>query len=102
MAAAVARNGLKAYCDPTSQQVFAPWNDSSYYASLLTGGFEGGSTGWYLSGRARVVSGNEPFLVGDEKDSHSLLLPEGSAASSGTVCLALGDWHLRLFARNTG
>lgn len=40
--------------------------------------------------------------MGDEKDSHSLLLPEGSSASSGTVCFALGDWHLRLLARNTG
>jgi hypothetical protein len=129
VAAAVARNGLKAlcgvvviaalalsstakagligtgsasYCDPGARQVFAPWNDSSYYASLLNGGFEGGSTGWYLSGGARVVSGNEPFLVGDESDSHSLLLPAGSSAMSGTVCFALGDWHLRLFARNVG
>ena len=129
MAATVARNGLKAlcgvviiaalalsstakagligtgsasYCDPNARQVFAPWNDSSYYASLLNGGFEGGSTGWNLSGGARVVSGNEPFLVGDEKDSHSLLLPSGSSATSGTVCFALGDWHLRLFARNVG
>ena len=90
MAASVARNGLKAlcgvvivaalamtttakagligtgsasYCDPTAAQVFAPWDDSSSYASLFNGGFEGGSTGWYLSGGARVVSGNEPFFV---------------------------------------
>jgi hypothetical protein len=129
VAASVARNGLKAlcgvvviaalalsstakagligtgsasYCDPGARQVFAPWKDSSYYASLLNGGFEGGSAGWYLSGGARVVSGNEPFLVGDESDSHSLLLPAGSSATSGTVCFALGDWHLRLFARNVG
>lgn len=129
MAASAARNGLKAlcgvviiaafaltstakagllgtgsasYCDPTAQQVFAPWGDSSYYASLFNGGFEGGGTGWYLSGGARVVSGNEPFLVGDENDSHSLLLPEGSSAYSGTVCFALGDWHLRFFAKNVG
>lgn len=129
MAASVARNGLKAlcgvviiaalaltqtakagligtgpasYCDPEPQQVFAPWNDFSHYASLLNGGFEGGSKGWYLSGGARVVSGNEPFLVGDENDGHSLLLPEGSTAYSGTVCFAFGDWHLRLFAKNVG
>jgi hypothetical protein len=94
--------GPASYCDPTSQQIFKPWNDSSYYSSLLNGGFEGGSTGWILSGGARVVSGNEPFLVGDESDNHSLLLPSGSSAYSGTVCFALGDWHLRLFARNTG
>jgi hypothetical protein len=94
--------GSASYCDPSARQVFAPWADSSYYATLLNGGFEGGSTGWNLSGGARVVSGNEPFLVGDENDSHSLLLPSGSSAVSGTVCFALGDWHLRLFARNVG
>jgi hypothetical protein len=94
--------GPASYCDPTAQQVFAPWNDSSYYASLLNNGFEDGSAGWLLSGGARVVSGNEPFSVGDADDSHSLLLPEGSSALSGTACFATGDWHLRLFARNVG
>ena len=129
MAASVARNGLKvlcgvlivaalamtstakagligtgkaSFCDTSPERVFAPWNDSSYYASLFNGGFEDGNAGWYLSGGARVVSGNEPFLVGDSSDDHSLLLPEGSSAISGTVCFATGDWHLRLFARNTG
>jgi hypothetical protein len=94
--------GSASFCDSTPEQVFAPWNDSSYYASLFNGGFEGGSAGWYLSGGARVVSGNEPFFVEHSNDSHSLLLPEGSSAMSGTVCFATGDWHLRLFARNTG
>jgi len=94
--------GSASYCDPTPAQTFAPWNDSAYYASLFNGGFEGGSAGWSLSGGARVVSGNEPFFVGSRHDSHSLLLPEGSSAVSGTVCFATGDWHLRLFARNVG
>ena len=94
--------GSASYCDPTSEQVFAPWGDSSEYATLLNGGFEGGSAGWVMSGGARVVSGNEPFFVGHSGDSHSLLLPEGSSAYSGTVCFALGDWHMRLFARNVG
>jgi len=129
VAASVARNGLKAlcgvvivaalamtstakagliatgqpsYCDPAAAQVFAPWSDSSWYASLYNGGFEGGSVGWGLSGGARVVSGNEPFYVESSHDSHSLLLPVGSAATSGTVCFATGDWHLRLFAKNIG
>ncbi len=94
--------GPASFCDPTSSQVFAPWGDSSSYATLLNGGFEGGSTGWALSGGARVVSGNEPFLVGEASDSHSLLLPAGSSAYSGTVCFAFGDWHMRLFAKNVG
>ena len=95
--------GPAAYCDPTPTQPFSPWGDSPYYAHLLNGGFEGGATGWTLADGARVVSGNEPFFVnGDRKDSHSLLLPAGSSAYSGTVCFALGDWHLRLLVRNVG
>jgi hypothetical protein len=95
--------GSASYCDPDSRQVFAPWGDSAYYASLLNGGFESGSTAWTLSGGAKVVSGNEPYYVsGNRRDSHSLLLPSGSSAYSGTVCFDLGDWHLRLFARNVG
>ena len=95
--------GSASYCDPTATQPFAPWGDSAYYARLLNGGFEAGETAWGLSGGARVVSGNEPFFVnGDRKDSHSLLLPTGSSASSGTVCFALGDWNLRFLMRNVG
>jgi hypothetical protein len=94
--------GTASYCDPSSTQPFAAWGDSASYARLLNGGFEGGSTGWTLSG-ARIVSGNEPFFVnGSKSDSHSLLLPAGSSAYSGTVCFALGDWHLRFLMRNTG
>src|SRR5262249_30941558 len=73
-------------CDSDAGQAFAAWGDSSYYARLFNGSFEGGSAGWYLSGGARVVSGNEPFFVGDVDDNHSLLLPSGSSAYSGTVC----------------
>lgn len=89
-----------AYCDPSNSQVFSQFGDSSYYARLLNGGFENGSTAWALLGGARVVSGNEPYnLSGNAGDSHSLLLPAGSSAVSGTVCFALGDWHLRLMMK---
>ena len=95
--------GSASYCDPTATQPFAAWGDSASYARLLNGGLEGGTTGWTLSGGARVVSGNEPFFVnGNTADSHSLLLPAGSSAYSGTVCFALGDWHLRFLMRNAG
>jgi hypothetical protein len=80
--------------------VFSRFGDSSYYARMMNGGFENGSTAWVLNGGARVVSGNEPYyLSGNATDSHSLLLPAGSSAYSGTVCFALGDWHLRLMAK---
>jgi hypothetical protein len=94
--------GSASYCDPTASQNFLRWGDSSYYASLLNGDFES-SGGWTLSGGARAVSGNEPYFIsGNRHDSHSLLLPAGSSAYSGTVCFALGDWHLRFLMRNVG
>jgi len=98
--AAVIGGGPASYCDPTSSQVFSRFGDSSNYARMLNVGFENGSTAWVLSGGARVVSGNEPYyLSGNTGDSHSLLLPAGSSAYSGTVCFALGDWHLRLMMK---
>ena len=91
------------YCDPTATRAFAPFGDSAFYARLLNNGFESGSLGWTLSDGAKVVSGNEPFdLSGNRSDHSSLLLPAGSSAYSGTVCFALGDWHLRFVMRNVG
>jgi hypothetical protein len=98
--AGLLRTGTASYCDPTSTQAFSRFGDSANYARMLNGGFESGSTGWVLSGGARVVSGNEPYyLSGNRADSHSLSLPAGSSAYSGTVCFALGDWHLRFMAK---
>jgi hypothetical protein len=95
--------GSASYCDPSATQAFSRFDDSAYYARLFNGDFENGSLGWALSGGARVVSGNEPYFIsGDRSDRGSLLLPSGSSASSGTVCFALGDWHLRLMMRNVG
>jgi hypothetical protein len=95
--------GSASYCDPTATKAFAAYGDSANYASLFNGGFEDGSLGWYTSGGAKVVSGNEPaYISGDRGDSHSLLLPSGSSAYSSTVCFAFGDWHLRFFAKNVG
>ena len=95
--------GSGGYCDPDATRAFARWGDSAYYARLMNGGFENGATGWTLSGGAKVVAGNEPYFVsGNRLDSRSLLLPAGSSAYSGTVCFALGDWHLRLLMRNVG
>ena len=92
--------GSGSYCDPSATQVFSPFGDSAYYASLYNGDFENGGLGWYLSGGARVVSGNEPYyLSGERSDHNSLYLPAGSSAYSASVCFALGDWHLRLMAK---
>jgi hypothetical protein len=107
LAAPVANAGLlgtgsASYCDPSASKPFAAWGDSANYVLTPGGDFEQGSTPWALSGGARIVSGNEPYYVGGRGDTRSLLLPTGSSANTATMCFALGDWHLRLFARNVG
>jgi hypothetical protein len=86
----------------TPSQVFAPWNDSAWYALVPGGSFEAGTPSWALSGGAKVIAGNETFYVRSRSDSRSLYLPSGSSALSPTVCFGLGDWHARFFVRNAG
>jgi len=87
-------------CGSTSA-VFAPWGDPLKYYFAPNGGFESGSTGWSLSGGARVVDGNEKFFVHSTRDSHSLLIPKGGSASIN-VCYGLTYPGFRFFAKSTG
>jgi hypothetical protein len=80
-------------------QPFARWGDKANYKLAGGGSFESGATGWQLSGRAAVVSGNETFKVGGASHSKSLSLPAGSRAVSPQVCVGLDEPTLRLFAR---
>ena len=68
---------------------FLQWLDPLPYTLLPGGDFESGAAGWKLTGGARVVDGNEPFYVTKRSDSHSLLLPQGSSATSPTMCMGL-------------
>jgi hypothetical protein len=68
---------------------FLQWLDPLPYTLLPGGDFESGAQGWRLSGGARVVDGNEPFFITSRSDSHSLLLPPGSSATSPTMCMPL-------------
>lgn len=98
--AATARAGLglgTSSCGPTSA-VFAPWGDQHQYFLTPNGGFEAGSSGWLLSGGARVVPGNEPFYVHSAQDSSSLLLPDGASADLPLVCFGSNTPGIRFFA----
>lgn len=81
---------------------FLPWLDVLSYTLAPNGGFESGSTGWKLSGGAKVVSGNEKFFVRSSADKYSLSLPAGSSATSSTTCVETLDTVMRFFAINTG
>jgi hypothetical protein len=88
-------------CSYSFGKPFLPWNDDASYA-LAPGGSLESTSGWSLSGGAKLVSGNEPFYVHNARDSHSLSLPTGSSATSSFMCVATNYPMARLFARNAG
>jgi hypothetical protein len=83
-------------------QPFLPWADPASYTLAPGGSFESGSPSWSLSGAAGVAAGNEAFSVTAAGDSSSLALPDGSSATSPSVCVGIDHPTLRLFARNGG
>jgi hypothetical protein len=80
-------------------QPFAAWGDQAHYKAVKGGSFETLAAGWTLSGKAKVVAGNEPWKVGGAGHSNSLVLPAGSNAISPVACVGLGEPTLRFFAK---
>jgi hypothetical protein len=83
----------------TTSAVFSQWGDPLQYYFAPNGGFESGTTNWSLAGGARVVDGNEKFFVHSTRDSHSLLMPQGSSASIN-VCYGVTYPGFRFFAKS--
>jgi hypothetical protein len=83
-----------------SSQVFLRWLDPLRYEQAPGGDAESGD-GWTLGGGARIVAGNEPWRVGGRGDGSSLLLPRGSQATTGVMCVGIGHPVMRFFARRT-
>jgi hypothetical protein len=90
--------GLLSCPGVTYTQPFAQWGDRNSYF-LATGGSFEGSNSWSLAGGAQVVTGNEPFNLNSSSDSHSLLLPPGSSATTPAMCLAVLSPHMRLVGK---
>jgi hypothetical protein len=86
-------------CGATSQP-FAQFGDYSSYFGFGNNGFEGGTTGWRLSG-ASVVAGNEPWYV-NGFGSHALSIAPGGTAASPLVCTAIDAPDWRMFAHADG
>jgi len=85
-------------CGYEAEHPFLPWLDPLPYSLLPGGDFESAADGWKLAGGARVVDGNEPFDVTSASDSHSLLLPAGSSATSPPMCMGLVLPVVRFFS----
>lgn len=93
-----ASDGSLLGCGHQPVHPFLQWLDPLPYTLLPGADFESGAAGWKLSGGARVVDGNEPFYVTSSSDSHSLLLPSGSSATSPTMCMGLVLPIVRFFS----
>ena len=88
--------------DPAAAKVFRPWLDLANYVPA-PGGHAESSSGWTFKGGAKIVSGNEPWKVGDSRHGSSLSLPAGSSATTGAMCVGIGHPTMRFFAkRNSG
>jgi hypothetical protein len=85
--------------DETLTQPFAQFGDRANYKVVRNGSFENGTDGWTLTGRAKVVAGNEPWKVGGSNHGRSLVLPAGSSAISPVSCVGLAEPTLRFFAK---
>jgi hypothetical protein len=85
--------------DETLTQPFAQFGDNANYKAVGNGSFETGTAGWTLTGRAKVVAGNEPWKVGGSNHGKSLVLPAGSTAISPVSCVGLAEPTLRFFAK---
>jgi hypothetical protein len=89
--------------DESLSQPFAGFGDSHQYKIVPGGSFEGALTDWTLMGKAKVVSGNEPWKVGGASHGKSLVLPAGSSAVTAPTCVGLAEPTLRFFAKkNSG
>jgi hypothetical protein len=80
---------------------FQPWGDIDAYCAFPNLGFESGTTSWTLTGKASVVSANEPWHVSGA-GTHALQLGPGATARSSSLPVNLIDPWIRLFARGAG
>lgn len=96
-----ARAGDFLACSGMTEKPFAQWSDGRSYRLAPGGDFENGAQGWTLTGGAKVVPGNESFLVRGS-GSYSLYLPPGSSATSPAACVGVNDPTIRFFVQETG
>ena len=80
---------------------FKPWSDPDAYCAFPNLGFESGTTGWTLTGKASIASANEPWHVSGA-GTHALRLGPGATALSSRLPVSLLDPWVRTFAHNVG
>lgn len=87
--------------DQALAQTFLRWADVANYTLGPGGDFES-SSAWELAGGAAVVDGNEPYYISNNPaDSHSLVLPSGASARSGSICVGVEHPDIRFMAKSS-
>jgi hypothetical protein len=90
-------------CPPRAiSQPFAHWGDNADYVLAPDGAVENGAGEWRLRNGAQIVDGNSPFFANSPSDSHSLSIPRGGSATTGTMCIGKEHPTIRFFAKNQG
>jgi hypothetical protein len=99
--ALVAAPAAHAACtaSPTTK-AFSAFGDTANYVLLSSGAFEGGATGWSLTGSS-VVTGNESWKVHGSADAKSLAIAATGKAVSPAFCVGIQHPTFRFFARRT-
>lgn len=98
VASAGLTNSLLPSCGSTSYP-FKAWSDLDAYCAFPYLGFESGTTGWTLTGKASIVSANEPWHVSGA-GTHALQLGPGATALSSRLPVNLLDPWIRTFAHS--
>ena len=78
---------------------FKPWSDLDAYCAFPNLGFESGTTGWTLTGKASIAAANEPWHVSGA-GTHALQLGPGATALSSPLPISLLDPWVRTFAHS--
>ena len=73
--------------------------DGASYYGFSNNGFESGTGGWTLSGRASLAYDNEPWFA-NGSGRYALSLGPGASATSPSFCINLLDPAVRGFARS--
>jgi hypothetical protein len=95
--AAVAPSALAACPSQSFGTVFSAWGDASFYTLAPNGDFEGGATGWTLTGDATLVADNAGRIAAQAGDVTALQLANGATATSPAICVSSGYPTTRMF-----
>jgi hypothetical protein len=92
--------GTVACLQATLSQPFLKWTDSNAYELVGGGDFEGSSSGWTVSGAAKLAAGSEPYAATGTLGAWSLSLSSGAWAQSPCSCIEPAERTIRFFARS--